>query len=115
VSCLSNKLPLAAGVLALLGLSVARIEAAHAVCGDGVTDAGEQCDDGAANGAANSCCSVTCTFQPTTTTCGPQPDDPLCHSFNTCNGAGACIAKGTACTNGNGTPAPAMSRPPSPM
>ena len=34
----------------------------NAVCGDGVTDAGEQCDDGAANGAG-SCCSSSCQLQ----------------------------------------------------
>ena len=38
-------------------------------CGDGVTDAGEQCDAGPANGAAGSCCSATCAFVAAGTTC----------------------------------------------
>src|SRR5438034_5576971 len=31
-------------------------------CGDGVVDPGEECDDGAANGTAASCCTFTCTL-----------------------------------------------------
>src|SRR5437870_3564961 len=41
---------------------------ALASCGDGVLDAGEQCDDGSGsnggNGTTNSCCASNCTFAP---------------------------------------------------
>ncbi|MBC8340132.1 MAG: hypothetical protein H8E63_00535, partial [Proteobacteria bacterium] len=36
-------------------------------CGDGVLDAGEQCDDGGT--AAGDCCSATCQFESATTSC----------------------------------------------
>jgi len=49
-------------------------------CGDGVVDAGEQCDDGAANGTAASCCTSTCTYQP--------PDTPC--SGGSCDGSDVC-------------------------
>ncbi len=42
---------------------VLSIAPAAAACGDGVIDAGEDCDDGSANGTANSCCTAgTCKF-----------------------------------------------------
>lgn len=31
-------------------------------CGDGVVDAGEECDDGVYNGSQNSCCEPSCTL-----------------------------------------------------
>ncbi|MDE0887034.1 MAG: hypothetical protein OSB70_16050, partial [Myxococcota bacterium] len=37
------------------------------VCGDGVVDAGEQCDDGGS--AAGDCCSATCQFESAATSC----------------------------------------------
>lgn len=55
-----------------LGCFVAAILAiapAHAACGNGVVEAGEDCDDGSAqNGGANSCCTAGCTFS------GESPD-----------------------------------------
>ena len=38
-------------------------------CGNGVVEAGEQCDDGVYNGSANSCCEAACTFA-----AGESPD-----------------------------------------
>ena len=32
-----------------------------AVCGDGILDAGEGCDDGPNNGTVGSCCTLSCT------------------------------------------------------
>jgi len=49
-----------AGNLFLADSNNARIREVR-FCGDGVVDAGEQCDDGAANGMAASCCASTCT------------------------------------------------------
>jgi len=54
------------------------------ICGNGVLDLGEQCDDG--NLVAGDCCSPTCTFEPLGQPCG-APD--VCVN-NACNGAGTC-------------------------
>lgn len=43
------------------------IGAPQASCGNGVVDPGEQCDDGAQNGAAGDACSATCTLVAATT------------------------------------------------
>ena len=55
------------------------------VCGDGVLDAGEQCDDGGT--AAGDCCSATCQFEPTTTTCRAAAGE--CDVAETCDGTSA--------------------------
>lgn len=49
-----------AGVGLALSFGVSR--AALAACGNGVIEAGEDCDDGGSNGSANSCCSSGCLF-----------------------------------------------------
>jgi hypothetical protein len=67
-------------------------------CGDGTLDPGEQCDDGAANGLAGDCCTVTCAFQPAGTAC--TDDGNLCTS-DMCDAAGTCthpIAPSPTCT-----------------
>src|SRR4029453_15375661 len=46
---------------------LARSEAA-AICGNGVVEAGEACDDGAQNGSFNSCCQSDCALS------GKTPD-----------------------------------------
>src|SRR5262249_29773442 len=74
------------------------------VCGNGVVESGEQCDDGAANGTAGDCCSASCRFLPVTTVCRPQ--NGVCDVAETCNGAGVCPADGkmpdgTGCSDGN--------------
>ena len=112
------------------------------VCGDGIVIAGhEQCDEGAANGAANSGCSATCTVTPGFACTSPTPgatsvchrtvcgdgvkegseqcDDgnlvpydgcsPTCTIDPTCNGAGGCtgvcgdglVFPGEQCDDGN--------------
>src|SRR3989442_1691025 len=38
-------------------------------CGNSIVDAGEDCDQGASNGTAGSCCSAACRFVPSTTVC----------------------------------------------
>jgi hypothetical protein len=47
-------------VLVALALAVASLSAVRAACGNGVIEAGEQCDDGLQNGDANSCCTTSC-------------------------------------------------------
>src|SRR5439155_421071 len=39
------------------------------VCGDGIVEASEQCDAGAANGEHTSCCTTTCQFTASGTSC----------------------------------------------
>src|SRR5262249_34593333 len=55
---------LAIAVLASL-LVLGSASRAMAVCGDGVIDVGEQCDDG--NTLPNDCCSPTCQIEPSST------------------------------------------------
>ena len=58
-------------------------------CGDGVLDAGEQCDDG--NRQDGDCCSSTCRFEPATTLCRPAAGP--CDVAEFCTGAsGSCPA-----------------------
>jgi cysteine-rich repeat protein len=71
-------------------------------CGNGMTDAGEQCDEGAANGAAGSCCSATCTFVAAGTSCRDAAG--VCDVAETCTGASALC---TADARGTGTCRPA--------
>jgi cysteine-rich repeat protein len=59
----------------------------QAVCGDGVVDPGEQCDDG--NTLDGDCCSSTCTFDPDGSSC---TDGQFCNGEETCDGAGSCQA-----------------------
>jgi hypothetical protein len=49
------------GTWVLLSLFAFAAAPAAAVCGDGMLDGIEQCDAGAANGAAGSCCAADCT------------------------------------------------------
>src|SRR5262245_20175745 len=55
------------------------------LCGDGVTDPGEQCDDG--NSINGDCCSATCQFEASGGAC--QSDGNVC-TTDVCNGAGTC-------------------------
>jgi sugar lactone lactonase YvrE len=59
-----------------------------AVCGNGTKEIGEQCDDGAANGTAGSCCSAACRFLTNETRCD---DGTVCNGRETCQ-AGTCTA-----------------------
>jgi cysteine-rich repeat protein len=55
-------------------------------CGDGTQDVEEECDDG--NAVGGDCCSATCTYESTTTTC-TDDGDPCTNDV--CDGAGACV------------------------
>jgi hypothetical protein len=54
-------------------------------CGNGITEAGEDCDDG--NNDDGDCCSATCTAEPSGQAC---PDDGNACTDDVCNGMGAC-------------------------
>lgn len=61
------------------------------LCGNGTLDAGEACDNGAANGTAGSCCNATCAFVPADTLC--RADAAMCDAPEACTGAsGVCPA-----------------------
>jgi len=71
------------------------------ICGNGVLDPTEQCDDG--NTVAGDCCSPTCTFEPAGQVCD---DGNVCTVNSTCDGAGVCtvvgsVVDGTPCNDGN--------------
>lgn len=97
------------------------------LCGNGTNDgaaAGEECDDGAANGTASSCCSSTCKFKTSGSACSSDGNgctDDVCngagsctHPNNTapcndgsyCNGADTCSAGACAVHAGNPCPPP---------
>jgi hypothetical protein len=60
-------------------------------CGNGIVDAGEQCDLGAVNGASTSCCTAACAFRATGQTCRASAGQ--CDVAETCTGtSGACPA-----------------------
>lgn len=59
---------------------------AFAACGDGVLDAGEQCDDTAG------CCTSECTFAAKGSSC---PDDGEFCTRDVCDAAGACLHDGS--------------------
>ena len=61
-----------------------RITVSYVTCGNGAVDAGEQCDDGAANGTAGSCCAANCTFKTSGTAC---TDDGNPCTTDTCSGS----------------------------
>src|SRR5262249_60989522 len=54
-------------------------------CGNGIVDAGEQCDEGPNGGP---CCTKTCDFRPAGTPC---PDGNLCNGDETCSAFGKCL------------------------
>ena len=69
------------------------------ICGNGVVEPGEQCDDG--NTLDGDCCSSTCQFDPAGAPC---TGTNVCLTATTCDGAGVC-GGGTptlsACNDGN--------------
>src|SRR5439155_11523384 len=82
-----------------------RITVSYLTCGNGMVDAGEQCDDGAANGTAGSCCAVNCTFKAAGIVCRAAANQS--DAAQTCTGSSdTCPAdglqpNGTACNDGN--------------
>src|SRR5438445_6763509 len=76
---------------------------ADANCGNSTVDAGEDCDLGAANGTAGSCCAASCRFVTASTVCRAAANE--CDLADSCTGTSAtCPADavkpaGTACTD----------------
>jgi cysteine-rich repeat protein len=72
------------------------------VCGDGVVEGAEQCDDG--NTASGDCCSTTCQYEATGASCGSS-SDTACDNVDTCNATGVCQANnepnGSSCSDDN--------------
>ena len=80
-----------------------------AVCGDGIVQAGEDCDDGTGGlrGIGDDpCCAIDCTYETAGTDCD---DGDFCNGTDTCDGAGTCDAGtppdcdaiGGECANGS--------------
>ncbi|MCP3980686.1 MAG: DUF4215 domain-containing protein [bacterium] len=74
---------------------------AVSICGDGVVDGSEECDDG--NIESGDCCSACCTLEPAGATC---EDGLYCTVGDGCDAAGICVAgaardcsDGIACTD----------------
>jgi cysteine-rich repeat protein len=58
-------------------------------CGDGLLDLGEECDEGLATGAPDSCCAIDCTFRPALTPCRDTTGE--CDPADVCSGtSGTC-------------------------
>ena len=75
-----------------------RVIVEYAVCGNGVVELNEQCDDG--NTDAGDCCSAACTYEAAASTCGDTGTE--CVVQDTCDGAGNCddngfVTSGTGC------------------
>jgi hypothetical protein len=79
------------------------------VCGDGLVDGvtGEACDEGAANGTPDSCCTVGCVFQVNGTPC---TDDGILCTDDMCNGSSEVCQHPsiTPCESAAQTPAAGM-------
>ena len=56
-------------------------------CGNGIIEAGEQCDDG--NSIDGDCCNANCQFEQAGSPC---PDPGYCNGEETCDGGGNCLA-----------------------
>lgn len=56
-------------------------------CGNGTIESGEQCDEGASNGAADSCCTAECLYRPAGNVC--RGSAGLCDVAETCSGLSA--------------------------
>lgn len=67
------------------------------ICGNGVLDPGEECDDG--NNEAGDCCSGICTAEPAGSPC---PDDGNACTTESCNASGTCLHTNNsiACNDG---------------
>ena len=99
--CVSDRQLLAGGdvqITVLTSTASVWTFAVQSVCGNGILDPGEQCDDGAANGTLGSCCSTDCQYQANGTPC---TDRNPCTANDTCS-AGTCVSgPATDCDDNN--------------
>jgi disintegrin len=77
----------ARGVVFLSALVLLSARTAWSVCGDGMVDGTEQCDLGAGNGTAGTCCTNLCEFRAAGLTCRPIAGP--CDIAETCTGTSA--------------------------
>jgi hypothetical protein len=68
-----------------------------ACCGDGIIQAGEQCDDG--NGVGGDCCSSTCQTEPNGSPCN---DGIFCNGSDTCSAGSCSVHPGIGCPVADG-------------
>jgi hypothetical protein len=80
------------------------VNAAAPLCGNGIVDAGEQCDDGRSGG----CCSDSCTFATAGTACD---DANACTQTATCDGAGQCVGTNPVTCGGVADACPGVCNP----
>jgi cysteine-rich repeat protein len=80
----------------------------YSSCGDSQVDSPEQCDIGAGNGAAGTCCASNCTFRPNGSVCRAGTD-LQCDTSEACTGSAAScppddapIHGGNVCRPGSG-------------
>jgi cysteine-rich repeat protein len=77
-----------AALLVVLALALP-VRSEGLVCGDGALDVLEECDEGPANGAADSCCTILCTFVAADTQCRDATGE--CDPADVCSGtSGVC-------------------------
>ncbi|MBW2400452.1 MAG: hypothetical protein JRG80_14415, partial [Deltaproteobacteria bacterium] len=70
--------------------------ARSAVCGNTITESGEECDDGNTN--PGDCCSPTCQYEVAGSSCD---DADVCNGAETCDGAGTCdVGTPLSCDDG---------------
>ena len=72
------------------------INSVSAVCGNGVLESGEQCDDG--NTTNGDCCSSTCQYESASTVC--RASSGACDVAETCTGTGATCPADSVRSNG---------------
>ena len=75
--------------LAGIAIDDVTVSACSSACGNNAIDVGEDCDDGLANGSANSCCSASCDYEASTKVCRA--------AANACDVAEQCSGTTAAC------------------
>jgi hypothetical protein len=95
-------LPRLLGLLLAASLAAVPARAQPVGCGDGIVDAdaGEACDQGAANGTATSCCTGTCTLRSAGEVCRVAVG--MCDVAEACDGVAATCPADVGLPDGDG-------------